>query len=298
MLKQIAGLVLITRPLIVISILFTPAATAFLAADGIPPVVPSILAAMLIVAATAGAHTFNDYCDMDLDALNLRTAGRPLVKNILPRWGALLFSLLLMALSLLFGLLINRICFLFTLGGIALILIYSLKLKRTRAGFFLPAFAAFLLPLGAWAVYKPGEIFSTVPVMIGIIGFCFELEPYWCQTILDVEGDRIRDARTIPVYFGIAATSRIMMIMFSIAYLLLILLFSIADLWYLYLMTVALPGAALLVMYIDFARKASATMARWLFASTMMYLTLFCLAIMVEKTFQSVHELLLRLEIL
>ena len=203
-----------------------------------------------------------------------------------------------MTLSLLLGWLINLTCFLFSLAGVVLIFLYSLKLKGTRAGFFLPAFAAFLLPLGAWAVYKPDEIFSAVPIMIGIIGFCFELEPYWCQTILDVEGDRIHDARTIPVYYGIAITSRIMLIMYSTAFVLLILLFFMADLWYCYLLTVLLPGGALLALYIDFARKANSTRAGWLFALTMIYLTLFCFAIVVEKLFLSAHDFLLRLEIL
>jgi 4-hydroxybenzoate polyprenyltransferase len=293
MLSKIAGLFLVTRPLIILSVLFTPAATAFLAVDGIPPPLPTFFAAVVIVTATAAAHAFNDYRDRDIDALNVRTRSRPLVRKVLSPGAVLFFSLFLMAVSLLFSLLINAVCFLITLVGEFLIVVYSLKLKRTRTGFLLPALAAFILPPGAWAVYRPGHLFSLVPVIVGITGFCFELEPYWCQSILDIEGDRKRHAMTIPACYGVRFTAKVMLLMYSISFGLLVLLFFIAGLWYLYLSVTIILGTILLWYHVDFLKRFTPFRAKRLFILSMGYLIIVCSTIIVERFALSLYRFFL-----
>lgn len=288
MLRRVVGLVMITRPLIVASILFTPGATAFLAVDGIPLPGRTLLGMVVAVTAIAGAHVFNDYCDRRLDALNDRTRGRPLVREWIRPRVALLYAIVLLSLSATVSYLINATCFGILGVGLVLIVLYSAKLKRTLLGFLLPAFGAALLPLGAWAVYRPETTFSLIPLCIAAVGFCFELQPYWCQSILDRDGDQRWGADTLLTRYGTRCIARMMLASYVLSFAGLIFLYLISELDILYLSVVLLFGIGVLIGFLDFGRHPRPEKAKWLFVFSMGYITLVSMAIMLETTIRSV----------
>lgn len=276
-LNKITALLVIVRPHIILSILFTPAAVAFLANQGIPPLDKTILGILVTITAIAGAHTFNDFCDRDIDPLNPRTKNRPLSTKIITTNFALIYSVLLLATSIIFAYKINFICLVLILFGIILIISYSLKLKRTKIGFILPALGAALLPFGAWATYKPESTFSQIPLLIAILGFFIEIPPYFCHTILDIKGDKDRKAYTLPVSWGIKPTSKLMLFMYFLSLLIITYLWKLANLGTLYLLVTSILGFILLRYYIDFMKFSVITKAHKLFNLTMGYIVIWSL---------------------
>ena len=203
----VIALFFMARPGVIVVVLLTPACAAFLATSGFPPLYESILGALAISFAVASAHIFNDYCDIETDRLNPRAKWRPLPTGLVGRKSALAVSIIFAAVSLVFAFLLNWVCAILLVCGVALIFSYSAYLKRTVWGFLPPAVAAFLIPLGAFGAYNPAAAFSLPAIIIALAGFFFELIPYWCQTLPDIEGDRIRRIPTIAVKLGARKTS-------------------------------------------------------------------------------------------
>lgn len=239
----------------------------------------------MMVTAIGSAHVFNDYHDRDIDALNKRTKDRPIVTGSVSPKTALIFSKVLMITSVIFALLLNDTEFFLILLGIVMIISYSTKLKRTRVGFIPPAIGSALLPLGAWAAYDPVNVLSITPVLIAITGFCFELVPYWCDTISDIKGDRERNAYTIPVYYGSKATSRIMFFMYILSFVCLMYLYQVADLGFLYLGVTLGLGIVVLFAFLDFTVKHKPEKAGKLFKLAMSYISLISVVIILEMVF-------------
>ncbi|MDY6932014.1 MAG: UbiA family prenyltransferase [Halobacteriota archaeon] len=278
----IKGLLELVRPDILAAILLTPIATAFLAVRGIPPIYESLLAIGMMASAIGAAHSFNDYFDRDIDALNKRTKNRPLVVGSVTPQAALSFSVMLMIISVVFAILLNPTEVVLILIGIVMITTYSARLKRTRIGFIPPAIGSALLPFGAWAAYHPESVLSTTPILISIIGFCFELQPYWCDTISDIKGDRERNAYTIPVYYGSEFTSKIMLGMYVVSFLALLSLYNVAGLGILYLAIVFGMGIFVLYGFIDFAINHKPEKAERLFKMAMSYISIISVVIILE----------------
>jgi 4-hydroxybenzoate polyprenyltransferase len=201
------ALFLMARPGVILIVLLTPASAAFLATSGFPLLYESVLGALAISFAIASAHIFNDFCDIETDRLNPRTKWRPLPAGLVSRKTALIVSIIFAAVSLVFAFLLNWVCVILLLCGVALIFSYSAYLKKTVWGFLPPAVAAFLIPLGAFGAYNPAAAFSLPAIIMGLAGFFFELIPYWCQTLVDIEGDRARGIPTIAVKLGARKTS-------------------------------------------------------------------------------------------
>ena len=242
----------------------------------------------MLITAIGSAHVFNDYFDRDIDALNKRTKDRPLVTGSVASKTALVYSIILMIASVIFAASLNLTEIILILIGIVMIISYSIKLKRTRIGFIPPAIGSALLPLGAWAAYDPANVLTTTPLLIAIIGFCFELQPYWCDTISDIEGDRERNAYTLPVYYGSKATSRIMFGMFLLSFVCLLYLYQVAELGIMYLGITLGLGIVVFIGFLDFMLNHRPEKAGRLFNMTMGYISLISVVIILEMVLESI----------
>jgi len=289
---QALRLISIVRLGVLFALLWIPAAVAFLAVGGIPPIRRTIFGVLTVVTAVGSAHTLNDVFDRNIDRLNRRTRGRPLAAGTLSPRTVLIFSCVLGVLSMFFASFLNRVCLGLLISGLAASVLYSALLKRTLWGFLLPALATVPFVLGAWAVYRPSEILHPVPLLIAFIGLCFELQPYWCHTILDIEGDRKGDAKTIPNTYGTRFTGKVMLALYVASFAALIMLWSVAGLSTFYLLVVLFIGSLVLLAYVDFVVRHAPRKARWLFVFSMGYLTIISMCIVGEKTVLSMLRFL------
>jgi len=84
-----------------------------------------------VATAVSGANAFNCYIDRDIDALMVRTWGRPLVIGTVGQWEAITFSTVLLAGAFVLSLYMGVIPFLlFAEGSAFYIILYTFLLKR------------------------------------------------------------------------------------------------------------------------------------------------------------------------
>jgi protoheme IX farnesyltransferase len=124
----------VTKPPIVFLLAFTSLATMIVAwKHTLLPLTPSLfgIAAIAIIAASAGCDTLTCYIDRDIDAVMHRTKHRPIPSGRITPTRALIWGLLLSAIGLVLAYWINLLSFVWiALGIIDNVIVYSLYLKR------------------------------------------------------------------------------------------------------------------------------------------------------------------------
>ena len=124
-----------TKPRIIELLLVTTLPAMVLAARGLPDWWTAVVTMVGGTFAAGSANALNCYFDRDIDAIMRRTTRRPLARHEVSPTGALVFGLVLGALSVAaIGLATNWLAGGLTLGAIAFyILIYTMLLKRRTA---------------------------------------------------------------------------------------------------------------------------------------------------------------------
>jgi protoheme IX farnesyltransferase len=165
--------VALTKPRIIELLLVTTVPAMLLAARGIPS--PWLVLATMIggTMAAGSANALNCVADADIDAVMKRTRKRPLARHEVPTRHALVFGLILGALS--FGWLWSTTNLLAAALSVAAILfyvlVYTLLLKRRTAQNIVWGGAAGCMPVViGWAAVK-GTIAWPALVMFGVIFF-------------------------------------------------------------------------------------------------------------------------------
>jgi 4-hydroxybenzoate polyprenyltransferase len=175
--------------------------------------------------------------------------------------------------------------------GIFLIFTYSAKLKKTQIGFLPPALAAFLIPLGAFAVYDPAQTFCRASIVIGLAGFFFELVPYWSQTLPDVEGDRNRGLKTISVCHGERTAAVFIFLSFAVCLVFLLYLYKIALLSTPYLLFTTIVGGLLALFLVWFIFRPDARNALISYFSSLFFIAAISLIIIAEMALPTLTDL-------
>ena len=163
----------LTKTRIIEQLLVVTVPAMFLAARGIPPV--WLIVATLVggAMAAASAHALNCVVDADIDKLMKRTSRRPLAKGQVPPRNALIFGLVLGALSSVWlGLTTNWLAAGLSVAAIAFyVLVYTLLLKRRTAQNIVWGGAAGCMPVViGWAAVT-GTVGWPALVMFGVIFF-------------------------------------------------------------------------------------------------------------------------------
>ena len=163
----------LTKTRIIEQLLVVTVPAMFLAARGIPSV--WLIVATLVGGATAAAsaHALNCVVDADIDAVMKRTARRPLARGDVPPRNALVFGLVLGALSAVWlGLTTNWLAAGLSVAAIAFyVLVYTLLLKRRTAQNIVWGGAAGCMPVViGWAAVT-GSVEWPALVMFGVIFF-------------------------------------------------------------------------------------------------------------------------------
>lgn len=149
----------------------------------------------------ASAFALNDYFDYEVDLAN-RRMDRPLVRGELSKKDVLLSSILLIPIGLFFAYLISFVAFILalaiTLAGYA----YDVKLKEYGiSGNVYIAFSMAAPFLFGSVIAK--NSFTTQAIILSLIAFLSGVGREIMKGIEDVEGDAIRDVKTIARTKGI-----------------------------------------------------------------------------------------------
>ncbi|HZZ95430.1 MAG TPA: heme o synthase [Jatrophihabitantaceae bacterium] len=130
--SRIGAYVALTKPRIIELLLVTTLPSMVLAAGGLPQWWVAVVTMLGGTLAAGSANALNCYLDRDIDAIMRRTGRRPLARHEVSPTGALIFGLVLGAVSVLaIGLATNWLAGGLTLAAIAFyIVVYTMLLKR------------------------------------------------------------------------------------------------------------------------------------------------------------------------
>ncbi len=192
----------------------------------------SILGFLTALFLQASAFALNDYYDYEVDVINKRF-DRPLARGELGRRDALIIAILTAIPGFVFSLLISFEAFMLALLITLLGYLYDVKLKEL--GLLGNAYIAFSMAAPfIFGGFIAGKINLEI-VALSLIAFLSGLGREIMKGIEDIEGDAIRDVKTLARLYGISFASKLSAFLFIasiIASLLVILIPEYRDLKY------------------------------------------------------------------
>jgi protoheme IX farnesyltransferase len=238
-----------------------------------------------VAAGSAAADTLTGYNDRDIDAIMERTKDRPIPSGRVSPKNALVFGLVLAAVSLIFSWFINIWAFLLMAFGLFdNIIVYSKWLKRT---------SQYNIILGGFSGGAPALIgyvavtFQNVEIGFVMAGLVFFWIPthIWSLALHVKEDYKRAKVPMMPVVSSeiksvrIIAITTLMMVVFSI------IPFFFNQFGLIYLMTAAIFGAVMMIMSLWLLVKPSEKSSWLVFKFSSPYLAALFIAFMVDSFF-------------
>jgi len=210
----------LTKPRVVMLIVFTAVVGMFLADPGWPGVMPVVFGTLGIAMASSSAAVFNHVLDHRTDILMMRTRGRPLPQGKLTEKSALMFasSLCVMAMIILWYLVnpLTAVLTFFSLIGYAVI--YTAWLKRaTPQNIVIGGAAGAAPPILGWTAVT--NQVTSEPLLLFLIVFVWTPPHFWALAIARLEEYRKVEIPMLPVTHGVPYT-RLNILLYSILLLL------------------------------------------------------------------------------
>ncbi|MEM2975492.1 MAG: geranylgeranylglycerol-phosphate geranylgeranyltransferase [Candidatus Bathyarchaeia archaeon] len=275
--NKIAGFVRLMRPINCLMMGFAVIVGATVAnskalVDSLSSLVYGFFTGFLL---TAAAMAINDYYDREIDAIN--EPSRPIPSGVIKPWEALSFSLLLTALGLGSAVLTSLttasfLCFLTAL------IFWLISLAYATAGKQTGLLGNFLVSACVSAPFIYGSLAVTSNVQLNILIFASMV--FLSNTgreitkgIVDIEGDRTRNIKTLAVRYGprkaaITATTFYLM---AVALTPLPPILNLVAFWFIPLVTITDVGllASSIMLLMDYskvkARKVKNQVLFWFF---------------------------------
>jgi len=197
----------LTKPRVVALIVFTAAIGMFLAVPGLPPLRQSVLGFLGIWLAASSAAAINQLLDARIDAKMARTSWRPLVSGTLTSRQALVFALVLAALStLILVLWVNVLTAVLTfLSLIGYAVVYTVFLKRaTPQNIVIGGIAGAAPPALGWAAVT-GQLHPHALLLVLII-FVWTPPHFWALAIFRRDDYARAMVPMLPVTHGVEYT--------------------------------------------------------------------------------------------
>ncbi len=158
---------------------------------------PIIIAAVTVLLITVSTNAWNDYIDIEIDRIN--KPERPLPAGLISTRGALTFSIVGSALSLVTAAFINHPAFLIALGSNVLLYIYSRKLKCT----VLLGNAAVATIIALCFIFGGVAADNVQPtLMLAVTVFFAIMGREILKTMADYKGDLQQNCGTIAAVWG------------------------------------------------------------------------------------------------
>jgi protoheme IX farnesyltransferase len=180
MAARVRAHIALTKPRIVELLLATAVPTMFLAAEGLPPLVPLVGVLVGGTLAAGSANTFNSVYDRDIDALMARTYHRPAaLGRVSVRAGIIQGVLLGLLSAVVLWFTANALSAALAIIAIAFYaIVYTMILKRRTSQNIVWGGAAGCMPvLIAWAAVT--DSLTWTPVVLFLIVFFWTPPHYW-----------------------------------------------------------------------------------------------------------------------
>jgi protoheme IX farnesyltransferase len=267
---------------IVVLLVFSAMAGAFLGAHGIPEAGQLIVLLLSGTAAAAGASALNQYFERDRDALMRRTRRRPLPAGVLRHPGRILAAGLgLVLVAVLATLPFNRALAAFlALGALIYVAVYTLWLKPRSITNIVIGGAA-----GSCAVLSGGAAVGSWadPGVLALAGLVFAWTPmhFWSLALIYRDDYAVTGVPMLPVYTSPLVAARWVLLHGLATALIALALARHPTLGWLYLVPTSVATLWMLRSGLRFLRSAGRAEALAFFKASNLYLALVLLVICV-----------------
>ncbi len=273
----------LTKPRVVALIVFTAIVGMFLSTPGMVPLDVLLLGTLGIGLAAAAGAAINHLLDADIDALMSRTRRRPLPRGELHPIQALLFAVLLAAVSMcILWLWINPLTAVLTFASlVGYAVVYTVFLKHTTPQNIVIGGAAGAAPpvLGWTAV--TGEI-SSDALLLFLIIFCWTPPHFWVLALYRYEDYARARVPMLPVTHG-APYTRLQILLYTVLLAAVSLMpFATRMAGWLYLIGALLLNARFIGYAITLYRNYSDAVARRAFAYSIQYLAMLFAVMLID----------------
>lgn len=253
--RSVSDFVALTKPRVMMLAVFT--ALVGMAIAPVRPDVPATLAAVLAIAAGAGAAgVLNMWYDADIDAIMSRTATRPIPLGKVSRFEALVLGLVLGGLAVVVLALATNLMAGALLASTILVylVVYTAWLKRTtRQNVVIGGAAGALPPVIGWAAATGGV--GLEPLALFLIIFLWTPPHFWALALNRTDDYARAGVPMLPVVAGRAATTRLIVIYSSLLALASELPWALGFAGVIYGVTVAICGALFLMLSLQLDRS-------------------------------------------
>lgn len=279
----------LTKPKVVLLIVFTAIVGMFLAVPGMPQVLPLLVGSLGIGLAASSAAVINHVLDARIDVNMSRTHARPLPQGRVTETQALFFALALCLLSMLMlWFVVNpltAVLTFFSLIGYAVI--YTAYLKRaTPQNIVIGGAAGAAPPILGWTTMT-GEIHANA-LLLFLIVFIWTPPHFWALAIAKKDDYERVGIPMLPVTHGNAYTRQFILLYTVLLLLITIMPYLIGMSGLIYLATALLLGGRFLWYAIKLKGDDGVELPMQVFRYSINYLMILFAALLVD------HYLLIR----
>ena len=273
----------LSKPRIVLLLLFTALAGMFLASGGPPDVTLTIVVLSAGALASAGANALNHFLDRDIDARMHRTRDRPVAAlRIRPR-EALLFGLVTNAVAFgLFVTLVNPLSAVLTLTAtLFYVFVYTMGLKRTSPqNIVIGGAAGALPPVIGWTAVT-GSLALPAVYMFAIV-FFWTPPHFWALALLLKDDYARAGVPMLPVVVGVDKTKRAILLYAVLLLMLTLMFFTTQAVGWVYLGAALVLGLLFVYHATRLVRRPGIEGAVGTYVYSLAYLALLFAAIAVD----------------
>lgn len=276
----------LTKPKVVMLIVFTAVVGAVLAVPGWPGSVPLIVGSLGIGLAASSAAVINHVLDSRIDVLMSRTHNRPIAQGRLTDFQALSFAFVLCVLSMLMlWFIINPLTAVLTFASlIGYAIIYTVFLKRaTPQNIVIGGAAGAAPPVLGWTAVT-GEIHSDALLLFLII-FTWTPPHFWALAIAKIDDYERVGIPMLPVTHGEQFTRQHILLYTVLLVLVTILPYLTGMSGLIYLVAAIGLGIAFLYYAIRMQRDMDKELPMKVFRFSITYLMLLFAALLVDHYF-------------
>ena len=279
--------VALTKPRIIVLLLFTALGGMFLAAQGAPDIVTLLVVLMAGTLASAGANALNQWFDRDIDEAMSRTRKRPVVVGTIPNSHAIAFGIVTNAIA--FAMLtsmVNLLSAALTLcATLFYVLVYTMALKRTSTKNIVIGGAAGAIPPAVGWVAVTGSLDLPAIYLFAIV-FFWTPPHFWALSLLLKDDYASAKVPMLPVVAGVDVTKKSIML-YTILMLALTTMFALTGaVGMVYLASSVLLGVLFIYYAWRLIRRPGIEGAKPLYLYSLLYLAVLFLAIIADSIFR------------
>lgn len=279
--------VALTKPRIILMLLFTALGGLFLASGGTPDALITLVVLTAGALASAGANALNQWLDSDIDEAMRRTRSRPVVVGAIPRSHAIAFGVAtnIIAFAMLSALVNWQSAVLTLSATLIYVFVYTIGLKRTSTQNIVIGGAAGAIPPAVGWVAVTGSIDLPAIYLFAIV-FFWTPPHFWALSLLLKDDYAKANVPMLPVVAGVDATKKTILL-YTVLMLALTTMFAATGAVGLVYLASAVALGALFIYYAwRLNRRPEIEGAKSLYLYSLLYLAALFLAIIVDSLYK------------